>query len=75
MLTKDLLWSEERDHFKETETVAREESKSNVIFLEKKSGQGPNASGRRTKDRKWWAALEQFPELSGEKENAGSTQI
>lgn len=58
LLTKDLLWSEERDLFKETETVAREESENNVIviFLEKRGGQGSNALERRTKDRKWWVA-------------------
>ena len=35
---------EEKDLFKETETVAREEDKwSHGIFLEEKSGQGSNA--------------------------------
>lgn len=67
MLTKDLLWSEELDLFKETETVAREESESNVIFVEKKSGQGSNALERRTKDRKWWVALNNFQGSVGER--------
>ena len=65
MLTKDLPWSEDHDLFKETETVAREKSYSNVIFVEEKNGQGSNALERRTKDRKLWVASEQFPELSG----------
>lgn len=75
LLTKDLLWSEEHDLFKETETVAREERENNVIviFLEKRSGQGSNALGEQRTGNGGWP--QQFPEFSGGNENAGSKQI
>ena len=74
LMTEDLLWSKERDLFKETETVAREESKSNVIFLEKKSGQGSNAF-RENKGQEMVGGLRTISRVQWGKENAGSKQI
>ena len=64
---KTCLVGEEKDLFKETEAVAREEDKwSHGIFLEEKSGQGSNAQGRRIKGRTRWVASEQFSSPVGE---------
>ena len=64
---KNCLVGEEKDLFKETETVAREEVKwSPGLFLEEKGGQGSNARGRRIKGRTLWVASEQFSSPAGE---------